>query len=111
LAVVCFFLHASPPSALYTLSLHDALPILDLDHRFERMYMGRADDGTSRFFRLSEAPQVRLYKQDRLEALRQVMRAHNQKRGAVRSEEHSLNSSHVKISYAVFCLKKKKKQG
>src|SRR5436309_15486985 len=27
-----------------------------------------------------------------------------------RSEEHSLNSSHVKISYAVFCLKKKKKE-
>src|SRR6266511_343822 len=27
----------------------------------------------------------------------------------VRSEEPRLNSSHVKISYAVFCLKKKKK--
>src|SRR5204862_7250700 len=27
-----------------------------------------------------------------------------------RSEEHSLNSSHVEISYAVFCLKKKKKK-
>src|SRR5947199_2909320 len=27
-----------------------------------------------------------------------------------RSEEHSLNSSHLGISYAVFCLKKKKKQ-
>src|SRR2546421_8101605 len=26
----------------------------------------------------------------------------------VRSEEHSLNSSHDQISYAVFCLKKKK---
>src|SRR5438874_9869954 len=26
-----------------------------------------------------------------------------------RSEEHTLNSSHVEISYAVFCLKKKKK--
>src|SRR5690606_41796646 len=25
-----------------------------------------------------------------------------------RSEEHTLNSSHVKISYSVFCLKKKK---
>src|SRR5699024_11308725 len=25
----------------------------------------------------------------------------------IRSEEHSLNSSHVSISYAVFCLKKK----
>src|SRR5690606_41179132 len=31
----------------------------------------------------------------------QLLRAH-------RSEEHTLNSSHVKISYAVFCLKKKK---
>src|SRR5258708_29269511 len=27
-----------------------------------------------------------------------------------RSEEHSLNSSHQIISYAVFCLKKKKKK-
>src|SRR5215813_7094581 len=27
----------------------------------------------------------------------------------LRSEEHTLNSSHVRISYAVFCLKKKKK--
>src|SRR3712207_7131242 len=26
-----------------------------------------------------------------------------------RSEEHTLNSSHANISYAVFCLKKKKK--
>src|SRR3712207_7020907 len=26
----------------------------------------------------------------------------------IRSEEHSLNSSHANISYAVFCLKKKK---
>src|SRR5256885_8829733 len=28
---------------------------------------------------------------------------------APRSEEHTLNSSHLVISYAVFCLKKKKK--
>src|SRR2546427_2326612 len=28
---------------------------------------------------------------------------------SLRSEEHSLNSSHSQISYAVFCLKKKKK--
>src|SRR5256885_5955929 len=27
-----------------------------------------------------------------------------------RSEEHTLNSSHLVISYAVFCLKKKKKE-
>src|SRR2546426_2357937 len=30
------------------------------------------------------------------------------KTGTTRSEEHSLNSSHLVISYAVFCLKKKK---
>src|SRR5438270_12407892 len=29
---------------------------------------------------------------------------------AMRSEEHRLNSSHSQISYAVFCLKKKKKR-
>src|SRR2546421_3717398 len=29
---------------------------------------------------------------------------------ALRSEEHTLNSSHDQISYAVFCLKKKKQQ-
>src|SRR3712207_7630753 len=29
--------------------------------------------------------------------------------GYVRSEEHTLNSSHANISYAVFCLKKKTK--
>src|SRR5256885_7472522 len=28
----------------------------------------------------------------------------------IRSEEHTLNSSHLVISYAVFCLKKKKQQ-
>src|SRR3712207_7467407 len=29
-------------------------------------------------------------------------------RECLRSEEHTLNSSHANISYAVFCLKKKK---
>src|SRR5690349_22843839 len=32
------------------------------------------------------------------------------RRSPRRSEEQRLNSSHVEISYAVFCLKKKKKQ-
>src|ERR1022692_4254024 len=30
---------------------------------------------------------------------------------AIRSEEHRLNSSHLVISYAVFCLKKKNANG
>src|SRR5207302_3770823 len=38
--------------------------------------------------------------------------AHEPRRAALgsRSEEHTSEPSHVKISYAVFCLKKKKKQ-
>ena len=38
--------------------------------------------------------------------LRQIMDAYAEEFGA-RSEEHTLNSSHTVISYAVFCLKKK----
>src|SRR5690554_7497118 len=34
-----------------------------------------------------------------------ILNWHNLK---IRSEEHTSNSSHVRISYAVFCLKKKK---
>src|SRR5690606_40480064 len=39
-----------------------------------------------------------------------ALEVHDQVQGLLRfrSEEHTLNSSHVKISYAVFCLKKKK---
>src|SRR5690606_32839627 len=36
-------------------------------------------------------------------------RLNNQVATFERSEEHTLNSSHVKISYAVFCLKKNKR--
>src|SRR5438874_5427438 len=35
------------------------------------------------------------------------LRQSNLQVDSVRSEEHRLNSSHVEISYAVFCLKKK----
>src|SRR5207302_10289873 len=37
---------------------------------------------------------------------RGIVRDHARQRFGNRSEEHRLNSSHVKISYAVFCLKK-----
>src|SRR5687768_17852819 len=41
---------------------------------------------------------------------RRLWHPHQPRGGVVdRSEEHSLNSSHGYISYAVFCLKKKKK--
>src|SRR5438874_12186433 len=43
-----------------------------------------------------------LRKRQRIARLHQHVQA-----GYPRSEEHRLNSSHVEISYAVFCLKKK----
>src|SRR5690606_41283252 len=74
-----FFFHDPPTTEIYTLSLHDALPI----------WMGFSLPPTSlrRNFSISmDSPNMR-----------------------TRSEEHTSDSSHVKISYAVFCLKKKKK--
>src|SRR5690349_23170657 len=75
-----FFYNGPATTEIYTLSLHDALPILLLPAA-------------------SRAPAVR----DR--AARLPDRAHRrQDRKSTR-----LNSSHVEISYAVFCLKKKRR--
>src|SRR5437867_12808019 len=77
-----FFFNDPAPTEIYTLSLHDALPISE-----------------------SRAPTPRI---------RSVRRGWSQRAGlsaARRTDRKStrLNSSHRTISYAVFCLKKKKK--
>src|SRR5256885_14923616 len=80
-----FFFNDTATTEIYTLSLHDALPIYG-----HRQYGGRvpADplpDGTA------------------------AERLHRQSRQAVGDRKSTrLNSSHLVISYAVFCLKKKK---
>src|SRR5207302_9684766 len=80
-----FFFNAPAPTEIYTLSLHDALPI-----------SGRAAARPARPARTAGCPTPR--------AARPAGR-----RGGDRKSTR-LNSSHVKISYAVFCLKKKKKK-
>src|SRR5439155_20208199 len=76
-----FFFNDTATTEIYTLSLHDALPIsFDLECF--------ADDG-------------RGGERERRE--RKGMRRADRK-------STRLNSSHVAISYAVFCLKKKKKK-
>src|SRR5690606_41905700 len=91
LLVLSFFFIHTPTPAIYTLSLHDALPIsrhrlrLDAVHRHV----------------LRPHPARRPAKP----RLRVRHPAADQDRKSTR-----LNSSHVKISYAVFCLKKKKKK-
>src|SRR5437763_13473697 len=74
-----FFLNATPTSEIYTLSLHDALPISVITCLLRRRIQGRGE--------FAGAPQTP--EEDR--------------------KSTRLNSSHRCISYAVFCLKKKNK--
>src|SRR5207249_12294090 len=76
-----FFFNDTATTEIYTLSLHDALPILTHGLPAGNSLPGR------RFPILAEN------------------RAQRRDRKSTR-----LNSSHVSISYAVFCLKKKKRK-
>src|SRR5690606_40372342 len=81
-----FFFNDPPPPEIYTLSLHDALPIWS-----KPAHAGFLPKLVQLlFYFLLTAPGSGA--------------ADGQDRKSTR-----LNSSHVKISYAVFCLKKKKK--
>src|SRR5262245_63087753 len=87
-----FFFNVTATTDIYTLSLHDALPILP-DHddlaaggaHLRDLDVHLGDERTGRIEH-PEAPRLRDRKSTRL------------------------NSSHLGISYAVFCLKKKKKK-
>src|SRR5207253_9694296 len=82
-----FFFSATPPTEIYTLSLHDALPILQRDRDAEFRAQGTVAEIRAAVRALQQQLQADI-KQDR--------------------KSTRLNSSHVAISYAVFCLKKKK---
>src|SRR5256885_9647814 len=90
-----FFFNDTATTEIYTLSLHDALPILAED-------LAAADSVLSKAQTLAPAckDDIALY---RRQAWVPVFNAGVQDRKSTR-----LNSSHLVISYAVFCLKKKK---
>src|SRR3712207_7960753 len=102
--MIMFFFNDTATTEIYTLSLHDALPI----------YFYGAFDGGGRvaFNALSELQLANAPENLRRQVLAVVPLA-------VRVEDHPLvrektdrkstrlNSSHANISYAVFCLKKK----
>src|SRR5256885_12614614 len=83
---IFFFFNDTATTEIYTLSLHDALPISHpqkdprSQHPRSRQQEGEKSDGDGRGERLRDRKSTRL------------------------------NSSHLVISYAVFCLKKKKKK-
>src|SRR5207249_11541230 len=95
-----FFFNATPPPEIYTLSLHDALPISQDSATATRR--GRRNRLTSRWCGHAFAVFVRAGALLRRRRVR-PSQARRRDRKSTR-----LNSSHVSISYAVFCLKKKK---
>src|SRR5688572_31585202 len=96
LLVTLFFFNATPTTEIYTLSLHDALPISGHDET-TRFGLGGSDDGRWLVISASvgSASGNELWLVD-------------VPTGALRDRKSTrLNSSHSQISYAVFCLKKK----
>src|SRR5206468_11484597 len=106
-----FFFTPPPPTEIYTLSLHDALPI------YAQMALDGLDtDGDGIYSQDELAPLTK----ENIESLKDynyftyprvngklvpigAVTEYGQDRKSTR-----LNSSHDQISYAVFCLKKKK---
>src|SRR5690349_23117088 len=84
-----FFFNDTATTEIYTLSLHDALPI------YRRHRLGRRNRRRPRARRRP----LQAVRRSRIHAAEQRDR-----------KSTRLNSSHVEISYAVFCLKKKKKK-
>src|SRR3712207_8913839 len=95
-----FFFNDTATTEIYTLSLHDALPI------FEDLVVGFGDihalrNGNGHVVDIAEGARLCAVAKDReLLALHDLV---HEDRKSTR-----LNSSHANISYAVFCLKKKK---
>src|SRR3712207_9246886 len=87
-----FFFNDTATTEIYTLSLHDALPIFQRPNPFPTMSIY---DNVIAGVRLNSTRMKKSEMDDLVE----------------KSDRKStrLNSSHANISYAVFCLKKKKK--
>src|SRR5690606_40838111 len=102
-----FFCTCPLRSAMYPLSLHDALPIsvgADVsDRRYPRQGSPVSGPRVNAAGRLRDSIRVEGAPAPELRLRRRPLTPFASDRKSTR-----LNSSHVKISYAVFCLKKKK---
>src|SRR5207249_9015837 len=98
--LLSLFIPHPPPPTIYTLSLHDALPI----YRMGPQNSQRDARQKSNLVRRLKAKSILTPWRDIRQKLIGRQSLTNVDRKSTR-----LNSSHVSISYAVFCLKKKTK--
>src|SRR2546426_11971865 len=99
-SLVFFFFNDTATTEIYTLSLHDALPIYHGGALISlQQHKQLVADPLSR-----NPPQTRTGRLDR----RLQPRSEGEAEDGADRKSTRLNSSHLVISYAVFCLKKKK---
>src|SRR5438270_6791281 len=92
--IIFFFYNDTATTEIYTLSLHDALPISDMAKTQKYPVVIRTEIDYRRAAKLGDRLVIDGW-------LDQLQRDRKSTR---------LNSSHSQISYAVFCLKKKNKK-
>src|SRR5437868_13739727 len=109
--LVLFFFIDPSPTDIYTLSLHDALPIwivlvfMEKDHSKDTK-----PDFNAAFGKFGSALIISLHEDGDIYGCEVVHSAHQKQGfssiGSIEDRKSTrLNSSHVSISYAVFCLK------
>src|SRR5436305_3867630 len=104
------FFNDTATTQIYTLSLHDALPISARPEQEQLLLTGEVELclGNLGFFSSARGGMRRF---DRAREIRIDWRCLRLARTSGRDRKSTrLNSSHVRISYAVFCLKKKTKR-
>src|SRR5438477_8023725 len=93
-----FFFHDPAPTEIYTLSLHDALPISTRQVPRPAEHVCVLDEASCQHRVCSDRRSL-------------LVMSDGHCRPCVGDRKSTrLNSSHMSISYAVFCLKKKKKK-
>src|SRR5207302_11389024 len=94
------------PAAIYTLSLHDALPIFAAAGKTVAVGPPTVEKAKAALAATEKALAAAKAEAEKAE---QAATHPDDPKFALDRKSTRLNSSHVKISYAVFCLKKKKK--
>src|SRR2546430_13465014 len=99
-----FFFNDTATTEIYTLSLHDALPIFPRQRHLMPLLMERLLQQFGHPPLILDDQNLHVHDRNRADVAYALVRAASDRKST------RLNSSHSQISYAVFCLKKTKVQ-